>query len=220
MKRKLAKLLYFLYLKTLNKKKWIDGCELVFNIEGHNYYKYKDSGKIPMKRLEELQVKVLMLQNRLDKNEFDLLTNIIEESVQRALDSFNQTNRMSGLQDAIFAVQEMKSRKDDLMFHPGILMEIAGLMIIRDDENPTIVNELLTNEKVELFTKQSNTLDFFLQSGLMEFLPNSKELINASKEQLTAYQNQVNLTKQLTEKKLEAYKKIHGKIKSLAILKD
>lgn len=213
MKKLFAKILYRLYLETLNKKKWIEGCELVFNIEGHNYYRYRDSGKLPLQRLERLQAYVIMLQNRVDKNEFDKLTGIVEKYLQAAIDGLKAEGKMNNLQNAVYAVQELRSRPTDLMFHPGIMMEIAAVMIIRDDENPFEVNDLILAEKKALFEKRGNEIDFFLQAGLAEFLPNKDELLNASKEQLEAVQKQYNLTKEIIKKKSDTYNLIAGKQK-------
>ena len=220
MKKLFAKFIYWIYLKTLTKKKWIEGCIVVFNHGGHNYYKYKDSGKIPMPRLEEIQLRVIMLENKMNKSELNILLDIVDVSIDNAIDSFNKEGRMKALKNVMYANKEMRSRQDDLMFHPGILMELAALSLIRDDENPFIVNDLLTNEKVDLFTKQSHHIDFFLQSGLSEFLPNSNELITESEKQLKAYKEQYDLTQEMINKKYKTYEKILGKTSATNIQKN
>jgi hypothetical protein len=219
MKRFLAKIIFKLYLATKEKKNWIKGTDIVFHLNGHNYHRYKNSGDIPVDRLERLQSLVMMLKNRIDEDEFDLLTSIIEDSAQTAMDGLNRTGKMSGLQNISFAIQEMKSRKEDLMFHPNLMFKIAAVMIIRDDEDPYKVNDLLINEKFELFKAQANHIDFFLQAGLGEFLPNSTELLHASNQQLKNLKEQYRLTQELVEKKMEAYKKIAGRTRSIPMEK-
>src|SRR6185369_3303657 len=137
-----------------------------------------------------------------------------ETSINNVIETFSREGRMRDLKNIMFANQEMRSRQDDLMFHPGILMEIAALSIIRDDEDPYTVNDLLTSEKVEVFTKQGHNVDFFLQSGLTEYLPNSEELRDASIEKLQKYREMYDKDREMIKKKQEAYDKIVGEIKS------
>lgn len=218
-KRKIARFIYWLYLKTLNKKKWIEGCEIVFNLDGHNYYRYKDSGKIPLKRQEQLQQLVIMLEKRFDDKEFSELIEITQGYHQQAMDSLTLKHKMDGLQNAIYAVAELKSRKEDLIFHPHLMMQIAATSLIRDNEDPGAINPLLTSEKVTLFESKflENEIGFFLQSGLTELLPNKEELMQESVRQLELIQNlqkQYNLTREIISKKQKAYATILGEMKS------
>ena len=190
----------------LSKTSFKEKCTFAFELDGHTYYKFTNSGDIPLQRLERIQVDIIMLENRLSKPELDTLIEIAQQSLNDAFVAFKQENKMNKIQHAIWAMEEIKSRKETLMFHPDILMDMAALNLIRDDENPFIINEDLHKEKVELFKTKGGELPFFLEAALNHYMPNSKELIQQLVELWESH-------KKIIEKSNTTYDTILGEIK-------
>jgi len=63
--------------------------------------------------------------------------------------------------------------RQDTIIHRDILLNIAATWIIRDDENPTIVNNDIHKEKLEVFEKMCNggAHDFFTRLGIDALMP-------------------------------------------------
>jgi len=186
---------------------WKEKCEVAFEGNGHTYYKFKSSDMIPLNRLERIQVQVMMLDNRLSKSEFDTLIEISMQSLSKAISSLNEKGKVDGITHAIWALEEIKSRKDTLMFHPDIMTELAALNLIRNDENPFEINEQIHKEKIEYFKKQGGENPFMIEAGLNIYLPNSAELIKGLQDTWEAH-------RQIVEKSNMKYDTILGEIKS------
>jgi len=162
----------------LIKEHWVNNCDFAVSIDGHDYYRFKSSADLPLMRMERIQVCLMELDARLSKSELNHLMSIIELNLQSAINAMNQKGKLDSLQKAIWAVEEVKARQSDLMLHPIIMSELAALTLIRADENPTEVNESIHTAKVESFKVALSSHDFFLQSGLSLYFPNSAELQN------------------------------------------
>jgi len=193
--------------KQPRKVEWKEKCEHLFSFGLNDYYKFKSSGDIPLSRLERIQNHVMMLDKRLSNDEFDTLMDIIEGSIDNCINSASLESKITGLKNAMWGIQEVKSRKKDLMFHPDILCELGAYTLIRQDENPFIIDEKIHNEKVNLFKTEGGTIPFLLQAGLNLYLPNSAELIDGVQKSWEAH-------KAITKKAKEAYSNILGEVKS------
>lgn len=193
--------------KAQTENHWKDRCALVAEIGGVNYYKFNSGGDIPIVRFEKMQIHVMELDARLSKREFDLLTDICTSSLDKAINTAKQSGRIADLQSAQWAIVEMKSRRENLMFHPEIMLELAALQLIRQDENPFEISEAIHKEKIALFRERGGSEDFFIRAGWMDYLPNWQELISAWTERWEAHVNLVKLSD-------EAYPKILTEVKS------
>lgn len=191
----------------LKKTDWKEKCDFAFTDGQYDYYKFKSSDMIPLHRLERIQVQVIMLDNRLSKSEFDTLVEICMQSLNKTLTSMKEDKKMEGITHAIWALEEIKSRKDTLMFHPDIMTELAALNLIRNDENPFEINEVIHKDKVEYLKREGGANPFIIESGLNVYLPNSKELIKGLQDTWEAH-------KKIVEKSNMTYDSILGEIKS------
>lgn len=212
MKTKVAELLYKYFQSEILKiqsqsKNWKDHCEYITTIGTKNYYRFKDSGNIPLGRLEQINVQIILLEKRLTNEESDLLIDIGSNSIDNAFAALNLKGKTTGIQTTSWVFQEMKSRQRDLMFHPVILMELAALTLIEENENPFVIDGKLHEEKKRLFTEEAPTNAFFLHSTLSEYVPNLRELSDKSAQLWEIHTQQV-------KKSLETYKKIHTSVLS------
>lgn len=165
----------------LIKEHWVNNCDFAVSVGGYDYYRFKSSADLPLMRMERIQVCLMELDARLSKSELNHLMSIIELNMQSAINAMNQKGKLDSLQKAIWAVEEVKARQSDLMFHPVIMSELAALSLIRADENPTEINDSIHTAKIEAFKVALGSHDFFLSSGLSLYFPNSAELQNKYK---------------------------------------
>jgi hypothetical protein len=195
------------------KVEWKEKCEHLFSFGLNDYYKFKSSGDIPLPRLERIQNHVMMLDKRLSNDEFDTLMDIIEGSIDNCINSASLESKITGLKNAMWGIQEVRSRKNDLMFHPDILCELGAYALIRQDENPFIIDDKIHNEKVNMFKTEGGTIPFLCQAGLNLYLPNSAELTNAVVKSWEQH-------KEIIQKASGAYSNILGEVKSYQAKQD
>jgi hypothetical protein len=91
--------------------------------------------------------------------------------------------------------------RQDTIIHRDLLLNIAATWILRDDEDPTIINNDIHKEKLEVFEKmcKEGSHDFFTRLGIEPLIP----LMSMSAEdmqKLLVYNQEVqqNLIKALT----------------------
>ena len=142
-------------------KNWKAGCEFMVDIEGHKYYKFRDSGDVPLVRYKEIQAVLIQLDNRLTSDELTSILQIARESVVAAIEGQSRKDRGKGLQQCLWAIQEAESRHKELGLHTDLIVELAALNLIRDDENPFEINETIQAEKLRLFKREFVNHDFF-----------------------------------------------------------
>lgn len=209
MKRLFAKLIWKLYQATLPKKDFRDGMELAFNLQGHNYYAYQDFSKLPPERLKRYQQLLVMIDKGFSQDEYNLIVDTGLDAATLMVESMTANRRLDGANCVMWSLQELKSRKDDLLFHPHLTMEVAALVILRDDESkPNFINEDIHKEKARLFLVHGGQLDFFTVNGIGRFIPTLKEFLTGFAERLEIELKKVKLFNETLEK-------IAGEVKSL-----
>lgn len=196
-------------IKELQKspEKWINNCEYVTTCDGIPYYRFSNSGKIPIVRMEQMQIKVIELSKRLTAEESKLLLTIQKEALDRAYNAINQKGKAESIQVAVWANNEMLSRSERLMFHPDILIELCALSLVRIDENPFTIDKVIHEEKKKAFASEMPNNDFFLHLSLSGCLPDYEQLQAAFSELWNNHIQQVELSK-------KTYESIHLQVKS------
>lgn len=190
------------------KVEWKVLCEHLFSNGLNDYYKFKSSGDIPLIRLERIQNLVMMLEKRLTESEFNTLMDILEGSIDNAINAGQLESKITGLKHAMWAINEIRTRPKDLMFHPDILCELGAYALIRQDEDPYKIDDVIHNQKVQMFKTEGGTIPFLCQAGLNLYLPASPELIEGVVKSWEAHQK-------IVLKANEAYNNILGEVKSL-----
>lgn len=131
---------------------------------GKRYLKYDDDFDIPIKRIQELELRLKRVQRGLSsQDERDLL-----EACKKALNG--------GVKPDIarvgFIIEEMIMR-EQLVIHEDLWFDIIALTLIREDEDATVVDWTIHKNKVEQFKKEASKdmYSFFVQSGLGTYIP-------------------------------------------------
>lgn len=190
-----------------DSKNWKSGCEFMVEMDGHKYYRFRDSGDVPLVRYKEIQAVLIQLDNRLTSDELLNILSIARESVVAAIEGQSRKDRGKGLQQCLWAIQEAESRHKELGLHTDLIVELAALNLIRDDENPFEINEGIQAEKLRLFKREFVNHDFFLSAGMNEFLPNAGQLA-------AVWQQLWQTSDQHQQKKKEIFQSILGEIRS------
>ena len=190
-----------------DSKNWKAGCEFMVEMDGHKYYRFRDSGDVPLVRYKEIQAVLIQLDNRLTSDELLNILSIARESVVAAIEGQSRKDRGKGLQQCLWAIQEAESRHKELGLHTDLIVELAALNLIRGDENPFEINEGIQAEKLRLFKREFTSHDFFLSAGMNEFLPNAGQLA-------AVWQQLWQTSDQHQQKKKEIFQSILGEIRS------
>lgn len=179
-----------LFPKT--KPKWAALCSLKHTDKnGLRYYQYIDELDMPLMRKGEIDKCNMELRFGSDYEDvFDALKDALCASDRKG-------NMQPDLQTASYLTQELIDRRE-LLVLPDIMMEIASHALIREDENPAIVDREILQEKIEVFKKEiqgGGLHGFFQSSGLLSLIGLSNitilefsKLIDNSQERLSQFQ--------------------------------
>lgn len=157
------------YAYKSQSKVYKDRMEFAFvDGEGRQYFYFPNLDHMPLCRLEVLNTLQDNLRSRIPGKDLDLWISKCEE----VLNSNSQTK----ITDFGYWIGALKHRRE-VLFDPTILMEIASLLYIREDENPGIYIKEIHREKFQLFWNEmkegGRMYDFFQQAGLRDYIPSS-----------------------------------------------
>lgn len=178
----MVRLLYKLFKKELTQIVWDEtykpdkmrGLKFALVCEGHKFYVYNNIFDIPIERMGRIQDFIIQL-NRVVSNEE--LQKFVEQ-MEKALYNTTSGDKLKDLSKIGFLIGELKARKD-MLLHPEIMMELAGALFIREDQDPAEWNDEFEHEKVKMFRKNyvgGQLYDFFVTAGLSQFFPNFESL--------------------------------------------
>lgn len=192
---------------------WKENCEVVAEFPNpktgkmQNYYKFKSSDLIPTFRYGMITDWLIQNGKKLTKDEQAMLIEGLFKYSDKMVNTYNEKKRVENLNSIHWCAKELYARNEDLMFHPEIMLELVAYSIIREDENPAQINEVIHKEKLEVFKKEGGVIPFYLQVGLGQLYPNWKGSTRESKLLLEKNQEIVN-HRNLT------YRKIAGRDQS------
>ena len=150
------------------------GLKFALTCKGHRYFIYQNIFDIPIERMGRIQDLVIQLQRMLSREELDVFL----ENMENALNASVSGAAVKNLAQIGFLVGEMRKRKE-MLIHPDVMMELAGAVLIREDQNPGEWNAEFEQKKVEAFRnayKGKELYDFFVLAGLSQYFPNMEYL--------------------------------------------
>ena len=176
------KIVYKLFKQELTQLVWdetykpdtMKGLKFALVCEGHKFYIYPNIFDIPIERMGRIQDLVIQLQRMVSKEELDIFL----ENMENALNASVSGAAVKNLAQIGFLVGEMRKRKE-MLIHPEVMMELAGAVLIREDQNPGEWNAEFEQKKVESFKnayKGKELYDFFVLAGLSQYFPNIAHL--------------------------------------------
>jgi hypothetical protein len=156
-------------------KKYLPSLELLFSENGHSFYKFKGDTALPVIRMLYTDKMMELRSCGLSGQEIDNIIVAFKKSLSKGA---------SGISEMGYLITALEQRQS-MVLHKDILLNIAAYMIIRDDEDPSIVDAKIHSEKLELFLTKSegggDAYDFFISAALKPL----SDSANMSKEEFT-----------------------------------
>ena len=163
------KLLYKLFYKGFLRyqKSTIKPKEMLVygftDVEGKNYYTFKDKGTLPMCRYNRLADLMMWWAAKISPETLESLSNAIIIAIGQGLEEKATNKRFEHLGNAIHFAKEITLRRENGIPSP-ILHEMAALFSIREDENPVILDPIIHEQKIQALTYETAIgRDFFLK---------------------------------------------------------
>lgn len=132
------------------------------------YYRYSDYKKMPIKRLEQITKMQEVIKEGMKRGKGTYLAEWIETG---KLTIEKSKSPKADFAKLLYALEERSK-----LFDENLLIELAALTYIREDENPNEFSEAMHQEKInqikkDLKSKAGGLYDFFQQAGLKDYLP-------------------------------------------------
>lgn len=165
--------------------------------KGHDYFWFEDLNDMPLTMLEKLQELQMQLSAKIPGPDLDGWI----EAVEKILNS-EAKNKLTQVAHFVEALKERRA----ILFDPVLLMEIAALVYVREDENPCTYSSDLHKEKFDMLwvdSKEGALLyDFFHEGGLRSYMPlkgvTRQEWPQSLKEQMMKIQKFNTILSQVT----------------------
>lgn len=177
-RRRMIKLIYKLFRRQLNAlvfeeneshKDWRDNCEVGFvDDNGNKYYRYKPDYKMPIQRMSYVDTLKLQYVQTWGQQEQVLYDNKLRElfSDLESQKSFKQYYKK--LANLVSLLDEKKLRENHVI-QTDVLLNMVSCLLIREDEDPTEVNEKILAQKIETFKKKISWM-FLKQQSILDWM--------------------------------------------------
>jgi len=149
---------------------WKGKADLVFHIEGMAYYRFSRVENLPFSRFEKIQEVLIAMDSKLTQKE---LGNLLRAALGKIQDSRNGVK--SAATEAEWIISETLNRREVLHVNADLLLELMALTIMRGDEKIEGIDAKIHEEKIKTFKENLTNLDFFLQAGIGDLLPNLQD---------------------------------------------
>ena len=137
--------------------------EFLFKQDGHSYYKFQDDKALPVIRMIELDALMELRSMGMSGQELD---KIIEQMEKCVFEGMGNPKSVSQIAFLIHCIKERRS----MILHRDIMLNMASLLIVRDDEDVTVVDQIIKKQKLEAFEKKAeggaSAYDFFTNAAL------------------------------------------------------
>lgn len=174
-----------------------DKMEMVFlDSEGRKYFSYLDPMEIPVVRRRQLEIKLLEADSGVS---LDIL-NLWLDNIDKECESVDPKKAVLNISRLSKSLRE----RTDLGADVELLMKICCIIYVREDQNPHVWNEKLEEEKFEQLMKDraGGLYDFFIMTGLSEFLPFLKGMEKGFKEYSMLREQEIKMYHRMLEKHL------------------
>lgn len=169
----LGKLLYRIFKKPLlkyyfleqSKRTGFEKMKKVFidsNIK--SYWVPENDFDTPLERTRAIERCVRKIAAGLSEDE----ENTWLDAMEKALNS-GKKSELSMIGHLIIE----KRRRKDMLLHPDLMFELLAYKYIREDEDPSVIDKTIQEEKIAQFRKDSKggLYDFFYKAGLSAYIP-------------------------------------------------
>lgn len=156
--------LKYYFLEQSNKSGFEKMKKVFVDSNGKSYFAPENDFDTPLERTKEIERSVRKLAAGLSDDDN---TKIIA-AMKKALGEGRKPNiPMIG-----HLLIEMERRKE-MVLHPDVMFDLVAYKYIREDEDPSVVNKIIHEEKILQFKKdgKDGLYDFFYSAGLCQYIP-------------------------------------------------
>lgn len=138
----------------------------VFTHDGYNYLRFPKETNMPLERFSMSMSLLERLSSGISGSEMESILEGMEKALSAGL---SNPKNAALVATYIHIIRE----RQDTIIHRDILLNIAATWIIRDDEDPTIINNDIHKQKLEVFEKMcmEGPHDFFTLLGIEPLVP-------------------------------------------------
>ncbi|HWB64862.1 MAG TPA: hypothetical protein VG603_15200 [Chitinophagales bacterium] len=155
------------YVYAHQSKTYREYLEFAFvDSKGKKYYRFNDLKNMPLALLEQLTILQLEIESRIKGPDLDEWIAHCKSIV-----SSGSKTAIADIGHMLGALEERRT----VLLDPVLLMEVAALLYIREDEEPTSYNKDLHREKFIQFNEDKKDVlyDFFVSAGLSRYIPSA-----------------------------------------------
>lgn len=163
----------------------------VFKHEGHTYYRFPKETNLPLERFSMALGLMERISSGLSGGEMEQILEGMERSLAAGLSNPKNAAVVAAY---IHIIRERQSN----VIHRDLLLNFAAVWVVRDDEDPAMVNPDIHSAKLEVFEAMCREAshDFFSRLDIIPLLP----LLSMSAEELqTLWDYNTEKRKQLKE---------------------
>ena len=138
----------------------------LFEKDGHKYYKFPKDTNLPLERFSEMMGLQELLSSGLSGTELEKILEVMEKAIHSGLSNPQNSAIVST------CVHLIRQRKSNII-HRDLLLNIAAVWIIRDDEPVESITLDIHKEKLEVFERMTkeDSHDFFTSLELPLLVP-------------------------------------------------
>jgi hypothetical protein len=138
----------------------------VFTQDGYNYLRFPKETNMPLERFSMSMALLERLSSGISGSEMEGILEGMEKALAAGL---SNPKNAALVATYIHIIRE----RQDTIIHRDLLLNIAATWIIRDDEDPTIINNDIHKEKLEVFEKmcKEGSHDFFTRLAIEPLTP-------------------------------------------------
>jgi len=149
-----------------NKKQSSYNLVKVFTKDGYNYLRFPKETNMPLERFSMSMALLERLSSGISGSEMEGILEGMEKALAAGL-----TNPKNAALVATY-IHIIRERQDTII-HRDILLNIAATWILRDDEDPNIINNDIHKEKLDVFEAMCSggAHDFFTRLDIEPLIP-------------------------------------------------
>ena len=138
----------------------------VFTFDGYTYYRFAKETNMPLERFSMSMSLLERLSSGVSGSELELILTEMEKDISLGLSNPRNAARVTTY------IHVLRERQNTII-HRDILLNIAATWLIRDDENPNVINPDVHQKKLEAFEEmcKEGEHDFFTRAGIDPLLP-------------------------------------------------
>jgi len=151
------------------------------------YHRFEDEMLMPIERMREMQTAIREIGNKVSDG--DLMAFL--DNQNKIL--FGNEAAEKKLELLAKHLSILKERTEFTIASPELLMNLACILYIREDEDPYVFSKDIHQQKVEQLTKDSREglAAFFYKAGLSAYLPSPNGLATGTEQLLRQSQEMV-----------------------------